>query len=150
MSKVARVPVRTERAPLPPPFLSQGLVVGDVVYCSGQVGADPTTGTLVEGSIQNRTRQILNNLSAVLEAGGSSLHDAIKVNIFLTDMADFPAVNEVYATFFSDPKPVSEIQTLETGVRTCVSVKSLPLGTDVEIECSGLVTKSGNGRSSRL
>lgn len=55
MSKVARVPVRTERAPLPPPFLSQGLVVGDVVYCSGQVGADPTTGTLVEGSIQNRT-----------------------------------------------------------------------------------------------
>ncbi|CAG8005430.1 unnamed protein product [Penicillium salamii] len=140
MSKVARVPVRTERAPLPPPFLSQGLVVGDVVYCSGQVGADPTTGKLVEGSIQNRTRQILNNLSAVLEAGGSSLHDAIKVNIFLTDMADFPAVNEVYATFFSDPKPV----------RTCVSVKSLPLGTDVEIECSGLVTKSGNGRSSRL
>ncbi|KAJ5326488.1 YjgF/Yer057p/UK114 family [Penicillium brevicompactum] len=139
MSKVARTPVRTERAPLPPPFLSQGLVVGDVVYCSGQVGADPTTGKLVEGSIQNRTRQILRNLNAVLEAGGSSLHDAIKVNIFLTDMADFPAVNEVYATFFSDPKPV----------RTCVSVKSLPLGTDVEIECSGLVT-SGNGRSSRL
>ncbi|CAG8171287.1 unnamed protein product [Penicillium salamii] len=174
MSKVARVPVRTERAPLPPPFLSQGLVVGDVVYCSGQVGADPATGKLVEGSIQNRTRQILNNLSAVLEAGGSSLHDAIKVNIFLTNMADFPAVNEVYAAFFSDPKPVSEIQALMENcvgldlqldaqpftwtvhcthhlqVRTCVSVKSLPLGTDVEIECSGLVTKSGNGRSSRL
>ncbi|KAJ5096164.1 YjgF/Yer057p/UK114 family [Penicillium alfredii] len=138
MAKVTRTPVRTERAPLPAPFLSQGLVVGDVVYCSGQVGTDPTTGKLVEGSIQDRTRQILRNLNAVLEAGGSSLHDAIKVNIFLADMADFPAVNEVYDTFFVDPKPV----------RTCVSVKSLPLGTDVEIECSGLV--KGAGRSSRL
>ncbi|KAJ6175906.1 YjgF/Yer057p/UK114 family [Penicillium canescens] len=132
-----RIPIRTERAPLPPPFLSQGLIVGDVVYCSGQVGAD-STGKLVDGSIQDRTRQILRNLNAVLEAGGSSLHNAIKVNIFLTDMADFPAVNEVYTQFFVDPKPV----------RTCVCVKSLPLGTDVEIECSGL--KSGNNRSSRL
>ncbi|KAJ5748031.1 uncharacterized protein N7511_009727 [Penicillium nucicola] len=132
-----RIPVRTERAPLPPPFLSQGLIVGDVVYCSGQVGTD-ATGKMVEGSIQNRTRQILQNLNAVLEAGGSNLHNAIKVNIFLTDMADFSAVNEVYAEFFVDPKPV----------RTCVCVKSLPLGTDVEIECSGL--KSGNNRSSRL
>ncbi|KAJ5309108.1 hypothetical protein PENANT_c020G00509 [Penicillium antarcticum] len=132
-----RIPVRTERAPLPPPFLSQGLIVGDVVYCSGQVGTD-STGKMAEGSIQNRTRQILHNLNAVLEAGGSSLHNAIKVNIFLTDMADFPAVNEVYTEFFVDPKPV----------RTCVCVKSLPRGTDVEIECSGL--KGGNGRSSRL
>jgi 2-iminobutanoate/2-iminopropanoate deaminase len=55
MSKAARFAVRTDRAPLPPPFLSQGLVVGDVVHCSGQVGADPATGKLVEGSIQNRT-----------------------------------------------------------------------------------------------
>ncbi|CAI7658455.1 unnamed protein product [Penicillium glandicola] len=140
MSNPARILVSTKDAPVPLPVLSQGLVVGDVVYTSGQLGIDPTTGKIVEGTIQDRTRQILRNLNAVLEAGGSSLHDAIKVNIFLTDMADFSAVNEVYATFFSDPKPV----------RTCIAVKSLPLGSDVEIECSGLVTKPGNGRSSRL
>ncbi|KAJ5486282.1 hypothetical protein N7530_000582 [Penicillium desertorum] len=128
MSKPTRTPVSTKGAPIPPPILSQGMVVGNMIYCSGQLGVDPTTGKMVEGTIQDRTRQILRNLNAVLEAGGSSLQDAIKVNIFLTDMADFAAVNEVYATFFSDPKP----------------------GSDVEIECSGLVTKPGNGRSSRL
>ncbi|KAJ5400499.1 hypothetical protein N7465_010988 [Penicillium sp. CMV-2018d] len=140
MSKPTRTPVSTKGAPVPPPILSQGMVVGNMIYCSGQLGVDPTTGKMVEGTVQDRTRQILRNLNAVLEAGGSSLQDAIKVNIFLTDMADFSAVNEVYATFFSDPKPV----------RTCIAVKSLPQGSDVEIECSGLVTKGGNGRSSRL
>ncbi|KAJ5964563.1 YjgF/Yer057p/UK114 family [Penicillium vulpinum] len=140
MSKPTRIAISTKGAPAPPPILSQGLVVGNMIYCSGQLGVDPTTGQMVEGTIQDRTRQILRNLNAVLEAGGSSLHDAIKVNIFLTDMANFSAVNEVYATFFSDPKPV----------RTCIAVKSLPMGSDVEIECSGLVTKPGNGRSSRL
>ncbi|CAG8908922.1 unnamed protein product [Penicillium egyptiacum] len=160
MSKPTRTPVSTKGAPVPPPILSQGMVVGNMVYCSGQLGVDPTTGKMVEGTIQDRTRQILRNLNAVLEAGGSSLQDAIKVNIFLTDMADFSAVNDVYATFFSDPKPVSILWSKErdsksTGnitnpVRTCIAVKSLPQGSDVEIECSGLVTKPGNGRSSRL
>ncbi|KAJ9492765.1 hypothetical protein VN97_g440 [Penicillium thymicola] len=140
MSKPTRTPVSTKGAPAPPPILSQGMVVGNMIYCSGQLGVDPTTGKMVEGTVQDRTRQILRNLNAVLEAGGSSLQDAIKVNIFLTNMADFSAVNEVYTTFFSDPKPV----------RTCIAVKSLPQGSDVEIECSGLVTKAGNGRSSRL
>ncbi|GAT25334.1 L-PSP endoribonuclease family protein [Aspergillus luchuensis] len=108
MSKATRIPIRTQKAPLPPPFLSQGIVVGDMVYCSGQVGVNPATGKMVEGSIQARTvqKQILNNLSAVLEAGGSSLQDAVKVNIFLADMNDFAAVNEVYSSFFADPKPV--------------------------------------------
>ncbi|KAL1584488.1 hypothetical protein WHR41_06354 [Cladosporium halotolerans] len=119
--------ILTDKAPKPIPVLNQGLVVGDMVYCSGQVGTDPATGKLVEGSVQDRTEQVLRNLSAVLEAGGSSLAKAVKVNIFLADMGDFAAVNEVYAKFFPDPKPV----------RTCVCVKSLPLGTDVEIECSG-------------
>ncbi|KAM0723735.1 hypothetical protein Q7P37_000725 [Cladosporium fusiforme] len=119
--------ILTDKAPKPIPVLNQGLVVGDMVYCSGQVGTDPATGQLVEGSVQARTEQVLKNLSAVLEAGGSSLAKAVKVNIFLADMGDFAAVNEVYAKFFPDPKPV----------RTCVCVKSLPLGTDVEIEASG-------------
>ncbi|RAK85709.1 YjgF-like protein [Aspergillus costaricaensis CBS 115574] len=139
MSKATRIPIRTQKAPLPPPFLSQGIVVGDMVYCSGQVGVNPTTGKMVEGSIQERTKQILNNLGAVLEAGGSSLQDAVKVNIFLADMNDFAAVNEVYSSFFADPKPA----------RTCVAVKTLPLGTDVEIECAGVVS-SVPSRGSRL
>ncbi|PLB50593.1 L-PSP endoribonuclease family protein [Aspergillus steynii IBT 23096] len=138
MSQAARTAISTDKAPLPPPFLSQGIVVGGIVYCSGQVGVDPATGKMVEGSIQNRTRQILQNLSAVLEAGGSSIQDVVKANIFLADMGDFDAVNEVYNSFFADPKPA----------RTCVAVKTLPLGTDVEIECSGVVTRSD--RASRL
>ncbi|RJE20551.1 hypothetical protein PHISCL_07117 [Aspergillus sclerotialis] len=136
MDKSMRKAVSTEKAPLPPPFLSQGLIVGDMIYCSGQIPVDPKTGALVRGSIQDQTKQILRNLAAVLEAGGSSLQDTVKVNI-LTDMANFSAMNEAYASFFGEPKPV----------RTCVAVKTLPLGADVEIECSGLVTAS---RKSKL
>ncbi|PYI12039.1 YjgF-like protein [Aspergillus sclerotiicarbonarius CBS 121057] len=112
MSKTARIPIRTQKAPLPPPFLSQGIVVGDMAYCSGQVGVNPATGKMVEGSIQERTKQILHNLNAVLEAGGSSLQDAVKVNIFLADMNDFAAVNEVYSSFFADPKPVCSLSAI--------------------------------------
>ncbi|KAH2058210.1 hypothetical protein KXV43_000289 [Aspergillus fumigatus] len=143
MAQTIRIPIRTEKAPLPPPFLSQGIKVGNMIYCSGQVGVDPTTGKMVEGPIQARTatqKQILHNLSAVLEAGGSSLQDVVKVNIFLADMGDFAAVNEVYQAAFGEPKPA----------RTCVAVKTLPLGTDVEIECSAVVTGVATVRDSRL
>ncbi|KAF9630319.1 protein mmf1 [Lasiodiplodia theobromae] len=80
---------------------------------------------MIEGTVQDRTKQILQNLASVLEAAGSDMSRVIKANIFLTDMGDFGAMNEVYDTFFTAPKPA----------RTCVAVKSLPLGTDVEIEC---------------
>ncbi|KAE8307467.1 Endoribonuclease L-PSP/chorismate mutase-like protein [Aspergillus transmontanensis] len=106
MWKPNRTPVRTQDAPLPPSFLSQAIVAGEQIYCSGQVGVSPSTGKMVEGPIQERTKQILRNLSAVLVAGGSSLQDVVKVNIFLADMGDFTAVNEVYESFFQDPKPV--------------------------------------------
>ncbi|GAB7332298.1 hypothetical protein MBLNU13_g04132t1 [Cladosporium sp. NU13] len=119
--------ILTDKAPKPLSVLNQGLVVGDMVYCSGQVGTDPATGKLVEGTVADRAEQVLKNLGAVLEAGGSSLAKAVKVNVFLANMDDFAAVNEVYTKFFPDPKPV----------RTCVAVKTLPLNTDVEIECSG-------------
>lgn len=124
--------ILTDKAPKPLSVLNQGLIVGDMVYCSGQVGTDPATGELVEGTVQERTvrprtsindnsrtcvhsytdtpvqAQVLRNLSAVLEAGGSSLAKVIKCNVFLANMDDFAAVNEVYAKFFSeDPKPVS-------------------------------------------
>jgi len=118
--------VLTDKAPLPLPFFSQAIKCQGMVYCSGSVGQDPKTGKLVEGSVSDRTTQVLANLSAVLEASGSSIDNAVKVNIFLTNMENFAAVNKAYEKVFTkDPKPV----------RTCVAVKELPLGTDVEIEC---------------
>ncbi|PGG96387.1 hypothetical protein GX51_07841 [Blastomyces parvus] len=126
----AKQVVLTDKAPAPIPVLSQGIVYNGIVYCSGQVGMDPATGKLVEGTVQDRTAQIFRNLSAVLEKAGSSLEKAIKVNVFLANMEDFAAMNEIYGQFLSqEPKPV----------RTCVAVKSLPLGTDVEIECSAYI-----------
>ncbi|KAK2750360.1 hypothetical protein FQN57_003840 [Myotisia sp. PD_48] len=123
----AKQVVLTENAPKPIPVLSQALIHNGIVYCSGQVGMDPKTMKLVEGSVQDRTRQIFSNLSAVLEAAGSSLEKIIKVNVFLANMDDFAAVNEIYGQCLNfEPKPV----------RTCVAVKTLPLNTDVEIECS--------------
>lgn len=117
--------VLTSEAPAPIPVLSQALIHGGLVYCSGQVGADPKTGMLVEGDVTDRAKQVLENLSSVLKAAGTSLQHAVKVNVFLDDIANFAKVNEVYAQYFNtEPKPV----------RTCVAVKQLPLNTDVEIE----------------
>lgn len=122
----SRDAVYSAKAPKPPSFLSQAVRDGGRVYCSGQVGMDPQTGKMIEGTVQDRTvskgfrrmssmltasnqRQILQNLASVLEAGGSDMSRVIKVNIFLTDMGDFAAMNEVYDTFFTEPKPVSSV-----------------------------------------
>ncbi|OOQ87752.1 hypothetical protein PEBR_16365 [Penicillium brasilianum] len=123
--------VATPNAPPAPPFLSQAIVMGDYVFCSGQIGCDPKTDNLVEGPIQERTKQILNNMRAVLEAAGTSLDNVVKCNIYLTSMNDYPGMNEVYSSFFKAPMPA----------RTCVCVASLPLGTDVEIECIAGIPK---------
>jgi len=118
--------VVTDKAPPPLPFFSQAIKCQGMVYCSGSIGIDPTTQKVVEGGVADRTRQSLQNLSAILLASGSSINNCVKVNIFLTTMDNFAAMNKVYAEFFTeDPKPV----------RTCVAVYQLPLGTDVEIEC---------------
>ncbi|KUJ24578.1 YjgF-like protein [Mollisia scopiformis] len=122
---VMKEAVKTDKAPPPMPFLSQAIKCGGMVYCSGSVGMDPTTSKLVEGSVADRTEQCLKNLAAVLEAAGSSIDNAVKVNVFLINMDNFAAMNKVYEKFFhKDPKPC----------RTCVAVHQLPLGTDVEIE----------------
>ncbi|KAH6612749.1 protein mmf2, mitochondrial precursor [Boeremia exigua] len=120
-----REAVTSPNAPPPPPFLSQAIRDGNLLFCSGQVAVDPATNALVPGTVQDRTRQVLRNLAAVLESGNSSLALVNKINIFLVEPADFAAMNEVYETFFPGTKPA----------RTCVFVKALPLGTDVEIEC---------------
>ncbi|WYZ34246.1 hypothetical protein EsH8_I_000522 [Colletotrichum jinshuiense] len=126
--------VLTTAAPAPLPQFSQAIKYNGMVYCSGNIGILPDKPGMVqaEGTVKDRTRQALKNLSAVLEAAGSSLRNVVKVNIFITKMADFATMNEAYDEFFTwDPKPA----------RTCVAVYQLPLGTDVEIECTAFLNK---------
>ncbi|EZF28716.1 hypothetical protein H101_07606, partial [Trichophyton interdigitale H6] len=105
----AKRAVFTDKAPAPLPVFSQAIVHNGIVYCSGQVGTDPATRELVEGTVKDRTAQIFRNITAVLEAAGSSLEKLLKVNIFLTNMDDFAAVNEVYAQVLNfEPKPVND------------------------------------------
>lgn len=116
----------TKGAPAPlPGIYSQAVRAGNYVYCSGSVGMTPE-GKMVEGSVQDRTRQILANLSAVLEASGMSLKNVVKANIYLSHLSrDFNTFNEVWKEVMPEPKPA----------RTCVGVAELPAGgTDVEIE----------------
>ncbi|KAI5456790.1 Endoribonuclease L-PSP/chorismate mutase-like protein [Mariannaea sp. PMI_226] len=122
--------VKTLRAPSPPAFLSQGLVVGDMVYVSGSLGMDPITGNLVDGTVKDRTAQALQNMAAILEEAGSSLEKVIKVTIFITDMKDYAAMNEAYLKAFN--KGIMP-------TRTCIAVHQLPKGTDVEIEASAYI-----------
>lgn len=105
------------------PF-SQGIVHGDTVYTSGQIGMDPETGEVVSGGIEAETRQTMENISAILEAAGTSLDNAIKTTVFLTDMDEFAAFNEVYAEYVTEPRPA----------RSAVEVSDLARDLAVEIE----------------
>ena len=104
---------------------SAAVRVGELIFTSGQIPADPATGELAPGGIAQQTEQSLKNLSAVLEAAGSGLDQVIKTTCFLTDMADFAAFNAAYGKYFSEHKPA----------RSTVAVKALPKGALVEIEC---------------
>ena len=104
---------------------SQATRTGVFVFTSGQLGLVPETGMLAEGGIAAQTRQALTNLSKVLETAGLTMRHVVKTTVFLADMSDFAAMNEVYATFFAEPFPA----------RSAVAVKSLPKGGLVEIEC---------------
>ena len=104
---------------------SAAVRVGELIFTSGQIPADPATGELAPGGIAEQTEQSLKNLSAVLEAAGSGLDQVIKTTCFLTDMADFAAFNAAYGKYFSQHKPA----------RSTVAVKALPKGALVEIEC---------------
>ncbi|RSL89250.1 hypothetical protein CEP52_014966 [Fusarium oligoseptatum] len=109
---------------------SQAIVVGNMVFLSGVTGVDPATGNLVGGTVADRTTQVFKNISRILEAAGSSLHKVVRVNIFLTSMSDYAAMNEAYMQVLSqDVKPV----------RTCVAVKELPRLTDIEIEVTAIL-----------
>ena len=110
---------------------SQAVVHGDQVYCSGQIPLDPATGALVGGDdVAAQTRQVLANLDAVLRAAGSSRAHVLRTGVFLRDMADFAAMNTVYAEFFGDTRPA----------RATVAVVGLPRDVRVEIDCIAAVS----------
>ena len=119
-------PISTSNAPAAIGPYSQAVDSGaGLVFLSGQLPIDPATGAFPEGGIQVQTRQSLRNVQAILAAAGLSLAHVVKTTVFLSDMDDFAAMNEVYATFFAEPFPA----------RSAVAVKALPKGALVEIEC---------------
>ena len=104
----SRIAISTPNAPPPLPQFSQAIKLKDMLYCSGNIGMDPATGKIVEGTVTDRARQALRNLAAVLAAGGSGFDRVVKANIFLTSMDNFNAVNAAWDEVFTqDPKPVS-------------------------------------------
>jgi 2-iminobutanoate/2-iminopropanoate deaminase len=116
--------ISTENAPAAIGPYSQAVRVGDLIYSAGQIALVPETGKLIEGDIEAQTRQVMENLAAVLQAAGSSLTQVVKTTIFVTDISDFAKVNQVYGSFFQDNPPA----------RSTVQVAALPLGANVEIE----------------
>jgi 2-iminobutanoate/2-iminopropanoate deaminase len=123
-----RKAVSTEGAPKAIGPYEQAIRVDDLVFTAGQIPLDPKTGHLVEGGIVPQTRRALENLKAVLAAGGSSLDRVVKATVFLKNMSDFPAMNEVYAEYFGASKPA----------RSTVAVAELPRGALVEIDLIAL------------
>jgi len=118
--------VRTDSAPAPfqgAPY-SQAVTVGDLVFVSGQVPAYPGSGEIVGGSITEQTERVMENIKAILEAAGSSLDRLVKTTVFLTDLANFAAMNEVYARYVGDQPPA----------RATVEIGALPMGALLEIE----------------
>ena len=121
--------VSTDQAPEAVGPYSQAVAAGNLLFCSGQIPLDPAFGELVSGSIEEEVRRCLQNLGAVLAAGGSGWGHVVKVTAFLTDMADYGAFNTVYAEFAGDEPPA----------RAVFGVASLPKGARVEVECVALI-----------
>jgi 2-iminobutanoate/2-iminopropanoate deaminase len=125
-SQTTKQAIETDAAPSPIGPYSQAVIADGVLYCSGQVPLDPESGELIEGGIGEQASRCLQSLDAVCQAAGTRLTEAARIGIYLTDMADFPRVNDVYATFFEQPFPV----------RTTVGVAALPKGALVEMDAT--------------
>ena len=121
--------ISTENAPGAIGPYSQAVKTNGLIFCSGQIPIDVATGEFVSNDVAEQTEQVLKNLSAVLEAAGTSLNNVVKTTVFLADMNDFTAMNEVYAKYFSENKPA----------RATVQAAGLPRGARVEIECIAVV-----------
>ena len=115
--------IATEKAPAAIGPYSQAIVCGDMLFTSGQIAIDPAVGDLVAKDVVGQTEQVMKNLTAVLEAAGTTMQNAVKTTCFLADVADFAAFNEVYGRYFTS-KPA----------RSCVAAKALPKGALVEVE----------------
>ena len=116
--------ISTSDAPQAIGTYSQAVRVGDTVYLSGQIPLVPATMQMVEGDIATQVRQVFENLSAVAKTAGGSLNDCVKVHVFLTDLVNFPVVNQVMAEYFTEPYPA----------RAAIGVASLPRGAEVEVD----------------
>ena len=116
--------VSTDKAPEAIGPYEQAVKCNGLLFTSGQIALDPATGTLIDGDVSAQTRQVLDNLKAVLEAGGSSLDHVIKATVYLTDLSNFAKMNEVYAEYLGHAKPA----------RSTVGVASLPRGASIEID----------------
>jgi len=123
-----KVQVQTESAPAAIGPYSQAICANGFVYVSGQIPIDPQTGEFVDGGVREQTEQVLKNLSAVLKAAGSGLEQVVKTTVFLADMNEFAAMNEVYSKFFASQPPA----------RATVAAAGLPRGARVEIEAVAL------------
>ena len=121
--------VHTEKAPAAIGPYSQAIVAGNFVYTAGQIPLDPATGQIVQGDVTVQTERVMRNLTAVLEAAGTSWAHVVKTTVFLQDMADFPRVNEVYGRMIGDARPA----------RSTVQVSALPRGVLVEIDAVALL-----------
>ncbi len=121
--------ITTENAPGAIGPYSQAIKIENMVFCSGQIPIDPQTGEFVSEDTAEQTRQVLKNLSAVLEAAGTNLNNVVKTTVFLADMNDFAAMNDIYAEFFSENKPA----------RATIQAARLPKDAQVEIECIAVI-----------
>jgi 2-iminobutanoate/2-iminopropanoate deaminase len=126
-----KAPISTPNAPGAIGPYSQAIRAGDFLFLSGQIALDPATGKIVGDGIVDQTHQVLKNLKAVLEAGGATFDDVVKTTIFLADMADFPAVNEIYGSYFAPPAPA----------RATVQAAGLPRAVRVEIDAVAYLPK---------
>ena len=121
--------ISTDKAPGAIGPYSQAIKTGNMIFCSGQIPIDPATGEFVSQDVSEQTEQVFKNLTAVLEAAGASLDDVVKTTVFLADMGEFAAMNDVYSRHFVDNKPA----------RATVQAAKLPRDARVEIECIAVV-----------
>lgn len=124
MLTIDRKIIKTITAPSAIGPYSQAIKYGNLIFVSGQIAINPSTNEFINGDINGQTKQVIENIKAILESSGSSLQQVLKVTIFITDMKDFDSINTVYSEYFSSSLPA----------RACVEVSSLPKGAKVEIE----------------
>jgi len=124
--------IKTSAAPAAIGTYSQAVKVGDTIYLSGQIPLDPANGEMISGDIRAQITRVFANLLAVAKAAGGSLQDVVKLNVFLTDLKNFPQVNEVMAQYFEEPYPA----------RAAVGVSALPRGAQVEMDAVMVLTKT--------